>query len=123
MKHVRDYCRRTVYALTLSLIGWVVCSTPVDGDCHATFAVCRVVSWPVRAMLAGASAAGIRNEPLSLGWCDFCSPQVKLYRAVGTGVLTYLIVLYLLAAMKTLWLRKRRSTREAAATTNTVQQT
>jgi predicted acyltransferase len=53
----------------------------------------------------------------------FCSPQVKLYRAVGTGVLTYLILLYLLAAMKSLWLRKRRSTREAAATTNTVQQT
>jgi hypothetical protein len=54
-------------------------------------------------LLTVTSALGVRSDPLSLGWCEFCSAEARLYRAVFTGMLTYLILLYVPEVVKPVW--------------------
>jgi hypothetical protein len=108
MKRIRLLLRRAVYSLTLSMIVWVTCSLPLDKTSSTLTAVCRVSSWPIRMFLKAASAIGVRNDPLAFAWCDFCSAEERLYRSLLTGIVIYLMLLYVPDLVRSVWRRLRR---------------
>src|SRR5262245_20569398 len=40
---------------------------------------------------------GVRSDPLSVGWCDWCSTTDRLWRSLATGVVVYFMIFSLFA--------------------------
>ena len=105
MNYLRHALNRLVWSLAATLVGWVSCTVPVDRPSAALALSCRVFSWPIRFLLALLSEIGVRSDPLSIGWCDLCSSEQRLWRMLLTGVPIYLVLLYI--PMLVLWFVRR----------------
>jgi hypothetical protein len=110
-KQVVTLLRRTVYAIAASLTAWVTCTLPLDAGHRGVLSVCVVFIWPVRLIVRAAAAMGMATDALAVGWCEFCSADVRLYKMLLTAVPTYLVVFYIPAFLKylVLFLRRRRA--------------
>ena len=81
-------------------------------------------SWPIRIVLSALSAVGVHNDPLSVGWCDFCSSEERLGRVLLTGMSIYLVLLYVPTIMMWIVRRFRNSrSKESPAQTKAVEKT
>ena len=123
MKQLRHLLNRLVWSLAATLAGWVSCTFPSEPSV-ALAVSCRVFSWPIRIVLSVLSVVGLHNDPLSVGWCDFCSSEQRLGRVLLTGVPIYLVLLYVPTVV--LWIVRRfRNSRskESPAQTKAVEQT
>ena len=110
MSYLRHLLNRLVWSLAATLIGWVSCTLPMDKPSAVLAMACRVFSWPTRFVLSVLSAVGIQSDPLSVGWCDFCSSEQRLWRALLTGISIYLVLLYVPTIM--LWIVRRFRTED-----------
>jgi hypothetical protein len=124
MRHLRHLLNRLVWSLAATLIEWVSCTLPVERPSAVLAVSCRVFSWPIRFVISALSAIGVRSDPLSVGWCDFCSSEERLWRALLTGVPIYLFLFYVPPVV--LWIVRRfragqaqRSGRETTAVEQT----
>jgi len=105
MTRLRNLLNRLVWSLAATLAGWVSCTLPSERPSVALAVSCRVFSWPIRIVLSALSAVGVHNDPLSVGWCDFCSSEQQLGRGLLTGTSIYVVLLYV--PMIVIWIVRR----------------